>query len=139
MSHLMIVIGVTVFLMLLWLDYYTLNKASQIYLKVKQNNKTLLLALLWSVLLTTILSLLLPDSIFTVSAQKKVSLSPYYLLYLIIPALVYQILLRNQQGQKLSFKQTLGLYTIKFALFTLAIIIPLLGAFFIFMMMFKDS
>lgn len=138
MSLLMIVIGVTVFLILLWLDYYTLNKASQIYLKVKQNNKTLLLAL-WSVLLTTILSLLLPDSIFTVSAQKKVSLSPYYLLYLIIPALVYQILLRNEQGQKLSFKQTLGLYTIKFALFTLAIIIPLLGAFFIFMMMFKDS
>lgn len=109
-------------LFLLWLDYYTLSKASQIYLKTKQRNTVLLQVLLLSVLSGTALHFI--DSEFfnfatpgTGTNLNNFRFSPYSLLYLIAPPLIYHWLLRNQSGQKLSVRQTLSLYAIKLALY----------------------
>lgn len=119
--------------LVLALDYYTLSKASQFYLKTKQDHKVLIKTLFLSLLANFTISLLDPSTMPSTTSLENVSFSPFWLIYLVIPALIYQWMLRNQAGHRLNAKQTLGLYAVKLLLFIpalliLAVIASIIGA-----------
>lgn len=119
-------------LIALWLDYKTLNFASQAILNIKQDTERLLKAMVLSLLLNTLIFSLM-ETQYTFKRLGDLNL-PFWLHVIIVPAIIYGYVLRNQSGQRLKAIQLLGLCSIKQILLIQTLLLLCIPTFFLYMM-----